>query len=71
MRVIGASNYEAPRLAEALKTPAPTSGLPRYESLQPHYNLFDRAGFERRAGAAVPEGEDRRHPLLLRWPAAS
>ena len=46
MRAIGASNYEAPRLAEALKTSA-AKKLPRYESLQPLYNLTDRAGFEK------------------------
>ena len=46
VRVIGASNYEAPRLAEALKTSA-AKKLPRYESLQPLYNLADRAGFEK------------------------
>ena len=45
VRAIGASNYEAPRLAEALKTSAARK-LPRYESLQPLYNLTDRAGFE-------------------------
>jgi len=45
VRVIGASNYQAPRLAEALHTSA-TKKLPRYESLQPHYNLAERAGFE-------------------------
>jgi aryl-alcohol dehydrogenase-like predicted oxidoreductase len=46
VRVIGASNYEAPRLAEALKASA-AKKLPRYESLQPRYNLSDRAGFEK------------------------
>jgi aryl-alcohol dehydrogenase-like predicted oxidoreductase len=46
VRVIGASNHEAPRLAEALKTTAARK-LPRYESLQPLYNLSDRAGFEK------------------------
>ncbi len=46
VRAIGASNYEAPRLAEALKTSAARK-LPRYESLQPLYNLTDRAGFEK------------------------
>ncbi|MET0504882.1 MAG: aldo/keto reductase [Luteibacter sp.] len=45
VRVIGASNYEASRLADALKTSA-EHGLSRYESLQPEYNLMDRAGFE-------------------------
>ena len=45
VRVIGASNYQAPRLTEALRASA-TKKLPRYESLQPHYNLAERAGFE-------------------------
>jgi aryl-alcohol dehydrogenase-like predicted oxidoreductase len=46
VRVIGASNHEAPRLADALKTAAARK-LPRYESLQPLYNLAERAGFEK------------------------
>jgi aryl-alcohol dehydrogenase-like predicted oxidoreductase len=45
VRVIGASNFKANRLAEALKVSA-KNGLPRYESLQPWYNLYDRAEFE-------------------------
>jgi aryl-alcohol dehydrogenase-like predicted oxidoreductase len=45
VRAIGASNYSAPRLAEALDV-AERQGLPRYESLQPLYNLYDRAVFE-------------------------
>ena len=45
VRAIGASNYTAPRLAEALDT-SKRLGLPRYESLQPHYNLLERALFE-------------------------
>lgn len=45
VRAIGASNYSAQRLADALHTSA-TQGLPRYESLQPEYNLYDRAGYE-------------------------
>lgn len=45
VRAIGASNYSAPRLSEALATSA-RLGLPRYESLQPLYNLYDRAVFE-------------------------
>jgi aryl-alcohol dehydrogenase-like predicted oxidoreductase len=45
VRAIGASNYTAPRLAEALEV-AQRAGLPRYESLQPLYNLYDRAEFE-------------------------
>ncbi len=45
VRAIGASNYSAPRLLEALHT-SQKLGLPRYESLQPLYNLCDRAVFE-------------------------
>ena len=45
IRAIGASNFEAPRLAEAAKI-AREKGLPRYESLQPHYNLMERGLFE-------------------------
>jgi len=45
VRAIGASNYEAPRLLEALEI-AKREGLPRYESLQPLYNLYDRAEYE-------------------------
>ena len=42
---IGASNYSAEKLDEALKVSG-QNGWPRYESLQPEYNLYDRAGFE-------------------------
>lgn len=45
VRVIGASNYGAPRLKEALEVSQKHS-YPRYESLQPHYNLCERAGYE-------------------------
>jgi aryl-alcohol dehydrogenase-like predicted oxidoreductase len=45
VRAIGASNYTAPRLKEALDI-AEREGLPRYESLQPLYNLYDRAVYE-------------------------
>jgi aryl-alcohol dehydrogenase-like predicted oxidoreductase len=45
VRAIGASNTFAPRLADALATSA-AKGLPRYASLQPHYNLVNRALFE-------------------------
>ena len=45
VRAVGASNYSADRLAEALGT-SRQGGLPRYESLQPHYNLLERADFE-------------------------
>ncbi|HET9147441.1 MAG TPA: aldo/keto reductase [Acetobacteraceae bacterium] len=45
VRAIGASNYTAPRLREALET-SRRLGLPRYESLQPQYNLVERQGYE-------------------------
>ena len=45
IRAIGASNYSAERLNEALEVNR-RHGLPRYESLQPLYNLYDRAGYE-------------------------
>lgn len=46
VRAIGASNYTADRLSEALAI-GRERGLPVYCSLQPHYNLYDRAGYER------------------------
>jgi aryl-alcohol dehydrogenase-like predicted oxidoreductase len=45
VRAIGASNYGAARLEEALNV-SRSRGLPRYESLQPLYNLYDRAAYE-------------------------
>ena len=45
VRIIGASNFSAARLGSALKTSA-EKGLPRYETLQPLYNLADREAFE-------------------------
>ncbi|MBB4095401.1 aldo/keto reductase [Ochrobactrum pecoris] len=45
VRAIGASNLTPERLSEALDV-ARTHNLPRYESLQPLYNLYDRADFE-------------------------
>lgn len=45
VRAIGASNYSASRLRDALAVSADYA-LPRYETLQPEYNLYDRAGYE-------------------------
>ena len=45
VRAIGASQYSAARLAEALNV-SKRHGLARYESLQPLYNLYDRAVYE-------------------------
>jgi aryl-alcohol dehydrogenase-like predicted oxidoreductase len=45
VRAVGASNFTAARLKEALAI-STEHGLPRYESLQPKYNLHDRAEYE-------------------------
>lgn len=45
VRVIGASNFTAARLKEALDISA-KNGLPRYESMQPEYNLMERKVYE-------------------------
>jgi aryl-alcohol dehydrogenase-like predicted oxidoreductase len=45
VRAIGASNYSAERFEEALAV-SRKNNLPRYESMQPNYNLLDRADFE-------------------------
>jgi aryl-alcohol dehydrogenase-like predicted oxidoreductase len=45
VRAIGASNFTAARLRQALDISA-KNGLPRYESLQPEYNLYARKDYE-------------------------
>jgi aryl-alcohol dehydrogenase-like predicted oxidoreductase len=45
VRAIGASNFTAARLAKALQV-SRKNELPRYEALQPHYNLYDRSDYE-------------------------
>ncbi|MEJ5241126.1 MAG: aldo/keto reductase [Anaerolineales bacterium] len=45
VRYIGCSNYKADALRGALET-AKKHNLPRFESLQPHYNLVHRREFE-------------------------
>jgi aryl-alcohol dehydrogenase-like predicted oxidoreductase len=45
VRTIGASNYSAPRLAEALAV-SKAKGLPSFVSLQPNYSLVARSNFE-------------------------
>ena len=45
VRYVGASNYSGARLAEALET-SRKHGFASYISLQPHYNLVERHGFE-------------------------
>jgi len=46
VRAIGASNYGAARLKEAIQV-SEDNGFARYESLQPEYNLYDREGYEK------------------------
>ena len=45
IRWCGASNFSAAQLAAALEA-SRAPGLPRYEVLEPEYNLYDRSGFE-------------------------
>jgi len=45
VRIIGASNYTADRLAAALRV-SEQPGYARYQCLQPHYNLYERARYE-------------------------
>jgi len=45
VKAIGASNYTASRLSEALRV-SKEHKLPRYESLEPLYNLYERSKFE-------------------------
>jgi aryl-alcohol dehydrogenase-like predicted oxidoreductase len=45
VKAIGASNLTGARLAEALDVSV-REGLPRYDTLQPPYNLYERATFE-------------------------
>ncbi|MRX49971.1 aldo/keto reductase [Paracoccus sp. S-4012] len=45
VRALGASNIEADRIRQALEV-SKAQGLPRYEVIQPAYNLYDRATFE-------------------------
>ena len=54
VRAIGASNYTAARFAEALET-SERLGLPRYEVLQPEYNLVARKPYEAHFAPLVRE----------------
>ncbi|MDE3114382.1 MAG: aldo/keto reductase [Pseudomonadota bacterium] len=56
VRALGASNYTAARLKEALAV-STRHGLPRYEVLQPLYNLYDRAAFEDELEAVCTKNE--------------
>ncbi len=56
MRALGASNYSAERLREALKI-SKDKGIARYEVMQPLYNLHDREDFESGLAALAQEEE--------------
>ncbi len=56
VRAIGASNYSAARLKRALQI-SQQYGYPRYESLQPLYNLYDRADYEKELEPLTQEQE--------------
>ncbi|RYD57881.1 MAG: aldo/keto reductase [Sphingobacteriales bacterium] len=45
VRAIGASNFSAERLLQSIET-SKQHGFPIYQSMQPHYNLYDRQQFE-------------------------
>jgi aryl-alcohol dehydrogenase-like predicted oxidoreductase len=45
VRAIGCSNFTVERTNESLAASS-KHGWPRYESLQPHYNLYERAAYE-------------------------
>ena len=69
VRAIGASNYSAARLGEALALSA-AHGLPRYETLQPLYNLMERAAVRGRARAGAASRTASASSTTTRWRAA-
>ena len=64
VKAIGASNLTAQRLAEALEA-SKRMAYPRYETLQPLYNLYDRGAFEGTLAEVVRARADRRHHVFL------
>ena len=54
VRAIGASNYDSKRLGDSLAV-SREKGIPRYECLQPHYNLYERADYEKNLEPLVLE----------------
>ncbi len=55
VRYIGASNYSAAQLADALKA-ADDSGAARFATLQPHHNLVHRSEYEEALAALCESG---------------
>ena len=56
VRAIGASNYSGPRLQQAIDV-ANKEGLPRFETMQPEYNLYDRFDYERNLRPVVQQNQ--------------
>lgn len=54
VRIIGASNYDGDRLREA-ESISRREGIARYETLQPHFNLYHREEYERDLAPVVAE----------------
>jgi aryl-alcohol dehydrogenase (NADP+) len=54
VRVIGASNFSGARLREAHEI-SRAQGLPEYQVIQPEYNLYERAEYERESEPAADE----------------
>ncbi|GAA5234824.1 aldo/keto reductase [Verticiella sediminum] len=67
VRAIGASNYSGARLAEALAESAKHS-LPRYQTLQPEYNLYERQAYE---SELEPVVRDNALGVITYYPLAS
>ncbi|MDE1160771.1 MAG: aldo/keto reductase [Acidobacteriaceae bacterium] len=67
VKAIGASNYKGARLAEAIEL-AQQKALPTYVSLQPEYNLYDRAAYE---ADLAPVVEKYGLAVIPYWPLAS
>lgn len=56
IRWVGASNFSAARLTEALET-AQRLSLPKYQTFQPEYNLYKREGYEKDLEKVVTENQ--------------
>ncbi|WP_199748491.1 aldo/keto reductase [Candidimonas sp. SYP-B2681] len=54
VRTMGASNYDPDRIRQALQVSS-DKNLPRYEVMQPEYNLYDRHDFESGTGQVALE----------------
>jgi len=67
VRYIAASNLSPERLTASLEA-SEKNGLPKYQALQPHYNLVERAGYE---SAYAPLAEKYGLTVFPYWSLAS